>query len=235
VSDPWADPSTPTEPAYTGPPPTARPPGQPPFGPPGYGPPPYGPPPGYGPGYGPAYGPPPGYGMPPNGMQPYGAGPLGPPRPPSRPGQVVGAAVLAFVQGALVLIASLYVWFFASVAEMAIEENPTGAPTPAYQFADLGGTLAIIQLASVVLLVAGGILALVRRARTSWLVLVAAQAVQLVITVYWAVQLQDVLGRIEEIGSVLAVFSVFFAAFPLISLGLVLAGTGRRWFTGPQA
>jgi hypothetical protein len=139
------------------------------------------------------------------------------------------------VQGALVLIASMYVWFFASVAGVAIEENPTGAPTQAYQLADLGTTLTIVQIASVVLLVAGGILALTRRAQFSWLMLLAAQGVQLALTVYWAAQLQDILGRIEEIGSVLAVFALFFAAFPLISLGLVLFGAGRRWFTGPQA
>ncbi|WP_104525415.1 hypothetical protein [Blastococcus atacamensis] len=235
MSDPWADPSAPAEPGYTGPPPTARPPWPAPYGGPApYGVPPYGVPP-YGvPAYGvPAYGVPP-YGVPPYGMPPYGSVPFGPPRPPDRPGQVVGAAVLAFVQGALVLIASFYVWFFASVAAVAIDENPTGAPTQAYQLQDLGTTLTIVQVLSVVLLVVGGILALTRRVRTSWLVLVAAHAVQLLLTGYWAVRLQEILGRVEELGGVLAVFALFFAAFPLVALGLVLLGPGRRWFTAPQ-
>ncbi|RBY88982.1 hypothetical protein DQ244_14445 [Blastococcus sp. TBT05-19] len=167
-------------------------------------------------------------------MPPYGQLPFGPLRPPGRPGQVVGAAVLAFVQGALVLIASFYVWFFASIAGIAIEENPTGAPTQAYELAEMGTTLTIVQVLSVVLLVVGGILALTRRVRLSWLVLVGAHAVQLLLTVYWAVRLQEILGRVEELGGVLAVFALFFAAFPLVALGLALFGPGRRWFTAPQ-
>lgn len=225
--DPWSDPSSPTEqvPAYTGPPPTVPPP---------YG---YGVPGPYGPGvpsYG--YGPPP-YGYPGPYPAPYAPGPYGPGRH-RRPGQVVGAAVLSFVQALLVLIASLYVWFFASLAELAIEQTPTAAPAVFHQFAREGTTLAIVQILAVALLVAGGVLALNRRTRVAWLVLVGAHAVQLGLTAYWWAQLNDLLGPAaagEDVGGVLSALSLFFAAAPLVALGLVLFGGGRRWFTAPQA
>ena len=224
--DPWADPSSGTEeePAYAGPPPTVRPPY--PFPPvPGYGVPPYG------------YGPPPPYGYP----GPYGpAYPGGPfaPAPQRRPGQVVGAAVLAFVQSLLVLIASLYVWFFASLAELAIEQSPNAAPAPAYELAREGTVLALVQLLSVVLLVVAGILALSRRTRAAWLLLVGGHAVQVLLTVYWWAKLSDLLGPAagaDDVAGVLGALSLFFAAAPVIGLGLVLFGAGRRWFTAPQA
>ena len=41
-------------------------------------------------------------------------------RRPQRPGQAITGAVLAFVQAGLVLVASLYLWFFASVADAAV-------------------------------------------------------------------------------------------------------------------
>ncbi|WP_139206255.1 hypothetical protein [Blastococcus sp. DSM 46786] len=228
--DPWSDPATPTEPGpgYTGPPPTLPPPT--PYGAPPYGVPPYG----YGP---PPYGPSGPYGWSgPWGTAPFPGGPV-PPRAGRRPGQVVGAAVLSFVQAVLVLIASLYVWFFASLAQMAIEESPTAAPTQAYEFAREGGVLSIVQVVSVVLLVAAGILALSRRTRVAWLALLAAHGVQLVLTAYWWAQLTDLLGpaaATEDVGGVIAVFSLFFAAAPLVALGLVLFGGGRHWFTAPQ-
>ena len=103
-SSPWADPTTETQPGapYQGPPPTA---------------PQYGYPAPYGYGYpGPA--PYPGYGYP---------GPWAP-RRPQRPGQVITSAVLAFVQTALVLVASLYLWFFTSMIGFAIALRSAGQP-----------------------------------------------------------------------------------------------------------
>jgi hypothetical protein len=32
----------------------------------------------------------------------------------------------------------------------------------------------------------------------------------------------------------LAAVTIFFAAAPLVGLGMVLAGPGRRWFESPQ-
>jgi hypothetical protein len=151
---------------------------------------------------------------------------------------VVGAAVLTFVQSAIVLIASVYVWFFASVAGLAVDANPTSAPAVAHEFTRLGTTLSVVQVLSVALLVTGGVLALTRRSRVPLLVLVAAHGVQLVLSVYWAVRLDDLLGpaaAAEGVGGVLAAFALFFSALPLVALGLVMVGGGRRWFTAPQA
>lgn len=222
--EPWADPSTPTEPGapYAGPPATA-PPGA-AWAPPGYG------QPGYGPPAYPSYGyPPPGYGYP----APWPVAPRG----PRRPGQVIASAVLAFVQAAMVLIASLYVWFFASLATVAT----AGAPgsLDAEGLATEGTVLAAVQVVSVVLLVTAGVLALNRRSHTTWLLLVAAHAVQIVLSIYWLVRLlalaDDVPG--PDTDTVFAAFTLFFAAGPVVGLALVVLGAGRRWFAaeGPAA
>ncbi|WP_116452813.1 DUF6264 family protein [Blastococcus litoris] len=206
---PWADPSTPTEQGapYAGPPPTA----------PVYGAPP------------PAYGYPPPYAAPPWGA-PYGY--ATPPRRPQRPGQVITAAVLAFAQSVVVLIASVYVWFFASVADIAT----TGAdgvydPAAIDALATEGTVLAIVQLVSVVLLIGAGVWVLNSRRRAAALLLVTGLAVQVVLAAYWMVRLQSEIGGFDTDGSIIAV-SLFFAAAPLVGLGMLLIGPGRRWFDG---
>jgi hypothetical protein len=228
VDSPWADPDTPTEPGapYAGPPATAPSSGYPvpsPYGPPIHGYPPYGPP-GYGyPGYG--Y---PGYGYPPFG---YPAGPAVP-RAPRRPGQVVTAAVLTFVQSALVLVTSLYVYFFAALLEIASRDVPL--PGAASAFAGEGTVLAIVQVVSAVLLVVGGIRVLMSRTPIAWWLLVGALAVQVVLAAYWLVRLvefdRDLPGA-DEPGPFLAITFVY-AAMPLVALGMVLFGPGKRWFEG---
>ena len=214
--DPWADPATPTQPGapYAGPPPTA-----PPGWPPGYGAPPPGAP--YG-GWPPPW---PGWGWPP------------PPQRPRRPGQVVAAAVLAFVQAALVLFASLYVYMFASVAGLAAAEGGTGLPVGGQDLAREGRVLALLQVLSVIALVVGGILALSRASRGAWITLLAALGVQVLLALYWAVRLADLADAVPGSGGggVLIGFTLFFAAVPLTGLGLLVAGPGRRWFTdGPD-
>ncbi len=200
---PWADPSTPTEPGapYAGPPPTT-----------------------------PQYGAPPAYGYP----QPYGAIPWGvpygypPPRPPQRPGQVITAAVLAFAQALVVLIASLYVWFFASIIDVAGAE---GDYAPGTALATEATVLAAVQVVSVVLLIGAGIWALNSRRRPAGVLLAVALGVQVVLAAYWLVRLQSEFGGFEGDGTIVA-FSLFFAAGPLVGLGMVLIGPGRRWFDG---
>jgi hypothetical protein len=227
VSDPWSDPTKPVEP-YPGPPQTAPPQGwgppagqpqqpwgqqpwgqpQQPWGPPQWGPPQWGPGP-----YNPAWGRPP---------------------VPRTPAQVITAAVLAFVQAVVVLIASLYVWFFASIADIASSGRPdVYTSETARQLATEGTVLAVVQLFSVALLVVGGILALNRRTPTAYRLLAGAHVVQVVLALYWAGRLLDVLGDLpgaEGEGS-LAAFSLFFLVGPAVSLGLLLSGAARRWFT----
>ena len=215
MTDPWADPTTPTEPGapYAGPPPTA-PPGS-AWAPPGYAPPGYGPP-----GY-PAYGyPPPGYGYP---------WPVVP-RAPRRPGQVVASAVLAFVQSAVVIIASVYVWFFASVITVAT----AGAPESfdAEGLATEGTVLAAVQFVSAVLLIAAGVLALNRRSRSTWLLLVGAHALQIALAVYWLARLLSFADDLPgpDADGLLPSLTLFFAVGPIVGLVLVAVGAGRRWF-----
>lgn len=222
--DPWADPATPTQPGspYGGPPETApaQPYGQ--YPPAGYPPGPYGHPQPYG------------YQQPYPYAVPYGQPVPGMPARQSRPGQVITAAVLAFVQSALVLIASLYLWFFASVFDaLASESGQVFSGSEAAALASEGTALAVVQLVSAVLLIVAGVRALAARTRAAWLLLVGAYAVQLVLAGYWAVRL----GVLVDDGSgtgAFAAFTLLFVAAPLVSLGLLLVGAGRGWFGGPR-
>jgi hypothetical protein len=228
VSSPWADPSTPTEPGepYTGPPSGT------PYGPAGY--PGYGPP-GY-PGY-PGYGYPPvpygyGYAYPPG---PYAyPGPWWPPGPakPSRPGQVITAAVLAFVQSGVVLFASLYAWFIASVFDLAARDQ--SLPSSLRGFGSEVTAVVILQLVSVALLIGAGIRALTKRTPGAWWLLLAAHGAQLVFCLYWGFRLLHLFDAIPgpDPGGTFATFTLVFAAAPLVGIGLVGIGPGRRWFDG---
>jgi hypothetical protein len=153
---------------------------------------------------------------------------------------VIAGGVLAFVQAIVVLVASLYLWFFASVADLAASGAMRGGYSSAVvsSLATEGSTLAAVQLASVVLLVAGGVLALNRRTRAARLWLLAAHAVQVLLAVYWAARLLILLDDIpgDDPQAPFLVVAMFFATGPAVALGLLLTGPGRRWFDGtPRA
>ena len=211
-----------TDSTYSGPPATGGPYGPPPsYGPPSYAPPQYGPP---------QYGPPPQY----RGPAPWGPAPWGPARGPRRPGQVIAAAVLSFVQAGLVLFATLYLWLLVSLGRLAATtlHGPSGGGPMVAE----GTVLAVVQVISVLALLAAGGLTLSRRSRLAWLVVVVASLVQVVLAGYWATRLPAVLGNFDSgaSGSGVAVFSVLFAAAPLVALGLVLFRPGRSWFDGTR-
>jgi hypothetical protein len=215
----WSDPATPTEPGapYAGPPATDPPPA-PGYGFPGYGPPGYGPP-----GYGP-----PGYG-------PYGGYPAAWPAPPGgprRPGQVIAAAVLTFVQAGLVLLASFYVGILGAVASSIAEEDPTLSRTQSHALGTEAVVLAIVQGVSALVLVVGGVLALNSRRRPALVLLLAALGVQVALSIYWAVRIATVLDDApgNPTGPFLG-FAALFAAGPLVCLGLLVIGPGRAWFS----
>lgn len=224
-SSPWADPSTPTEPGapYTGPPPTVPAPSAQGLS---YGAYPYGPLPGY------AAIP---YGAVPSG--PYGGwgppppGSWSPPGRPRTPGPVIAAAVVAMVQAALVLVAAIYVYFFATLAGLA-SNSTTGLDGTFFsrEVATEGYRVALLQTLSSVLLVAGGVLALNRRSRRGWWTLLAALAVQLLLCGYWLLRLGGVLGDSFGSGGVVVSFVLVFAIGPIVALGLLLGGPARRWF-----
>jgi hypothetical protein len=176
-----------------------------------------------------------GYGLPYYAAWPPGPQPWAPAPRPQRPAPVVASAVLALVQAGLVLLASLYVWFFASVADL-VTTGVNGAYTSSTvrALATEGSALAVVQLASAVALVVGGVLALTRRTRGAWLALLAAHAVQVLLAAYWTVRLLVLAGDLPGSGPAgsLVAFTAFFAAGPAVGVGLLLAGAGRRWFDG---
>ncbi len=199
---PWSDPATETQPGapYAGPPPTT----------------PYRPAPGWtlpAP-YGTAW-PHPGWPQP---WPPAGAR-------PQRPGQVIAAAVLAFVQAAVVALATAYLQLLGTVFSMAAGEP--GFPADGAALAAEAGVLSLVQLVSVVLLVAAGVLALTRRRAVVRWALAAAFALQLALTAYWAARL---LGAFGSASGVLLFLVVCFAAGPAVALGLSVGQPARAWF-----
>jgi hypothetical protein len=216
--DPWADPATAIRDGdpYPGPPTTG------PAGPASW---PQAPawPHGSTPGYGAGYGWPPPY-------QGYPAWGWAPPPRSGRPGQVIAAAVLALVQAGLVLFASLYLYLIVSVVGF-VEDQAGVAPVGSAALVAEGRTLLVLQLASVVLLVVAGVLALNRRRRSAWWTLVAAHAVQVVLAVYWVVRFSALSDT--GAGQPLAAFALFFLAGPAVAVGLLVAGPARRWFDDP--
>jgi hypothetical protein len=157
-----------------------------------------------------------------------------PPRGPQRPGQVITSAVLAFVQAGVVLFASIYLWFIASFVDLAAQSDPSVSSSRVDSLTTEATVLAVVQLVSVVLLVVAGIRTLTVRTRTAWLLIVAAHAVQIVLAGYWAIRLTTLLDELPGAGpqGAMAAFTIVFAASPLVGLGMVLFGAGRRWFDG---
>lgn len=144
-----------------------------------------------------------------------------------RPGQVVGAAVLAFVQAAGVALATAYLKLLGTVFSMAADQP--GFPADGAALAAEAGVLAVVQLVSVVVLVAGGVLALSRRGALARWTVVAALAGQLVLAAYWAVRL---VGVFDSGSGVLLVLVLCFAAAPAVALGLMVGRPARGWFAG---
>jgi hypothetical protein len=159
-----------------------------------------------------------------------------PPRGPQRPGQVITSAVLAFVQAGVVLVASLYLWFFASIVDVAAQGAPgVYSSSRVDALATEATVLAVVQLISAVVLVVAGIRALSSRTGAAWLLTAGAHAVQIVLVVYWAVRLITLMNQAPGPDAPgFAAFTIFFAAAPVVGLGMVLAGPGRRWFDSPQ-
>jgi hypothetical protein len=94
-----------------------------------------------------------------------------------------------------------------------------------------GTVLAVVQVVSAVVLAGAGVWALNTRRQGAWRLLTAALAVQVLLAGYWAVRLMSEIGAFDSAGAILTL-SLFFAAGPLVGLGMLLVGPGRRWFGG---
>ena len=172
------------------------------------------------------------YGGQPYGTAPYGAPPYGAPgagqpgwgwtpypqRPtgPQRPGSVIAAAVLVFASALLVLVGTLYGMAFSALVDLAY--GPDSGLSP---------WLALVQLAQVGLLVVGGTQVLARDRR--WLLV--GCAVQLALSVYWAVVLTG-LASAAFSDSVL-VLPVVYGVLALVAAGLTFLPDARAWTARP--
>jgi hypothetical protein len=147
---------------------------------------------------------------------------------------VTGAAVLSFVQFGVVLLATLYLFLVALLAGSLSGLPSSQLPAEFSGLAVEGLVLAAVQLAADVLLLVAALRALGRRGSGTWRLLVAALAAHVVLAGYWFVRLLVLRGDVpgDAAGALtgLASYAVFFAAVPLVALGLVLFGSGRRWF-----
>lgn len=125
---------------------------------------------------------------------------------PDRPGVVLSAAALAFVQGAATAMTTIYMLM------VGILRDDSAAP------AVLG--LAVLQVIGLYLLVHGGIMLLHGRGRK---VLTSGNAVQLVLSCLWIATAVEFGGDIEVHDpaggqAVVTRFAVAFAVLPVISL-----------------
>lgn len=166
---------------------------------------PYTPPPQYG-GY-----PPPAYGQPSYGAPQYGA-PYGMPTGPQRPGAALAAAVLAYIQAGLVLICS-----FVVLAAGAAAAEPL--------------VIGIIQLVSVGLLVFGGVQLTGGSGR---MLMVIANAVQLVLVIYYLIRFAPVSDVLDLDGGGLFVIPLIFGVMPAIALGLTFTAAVTRFLVEKQ-
>jgi hypothetical protein len=138
--------------------------------------------------------------------------------------------VLAFVQAGVVAVASVYVFLLLSFARIATSEGGV-PPLGVDPLVSEGTVLGWLQLVSVVLLVAGGVLALGNRhRRPAWLVLGAAFIAQIVLALYWGVRLASLGGAPGDPLHGFAWFALLFAAMPVVGLALIVLGPGRQWF-----
>jgi hypothetical protein len=124
---------------------------------------------------------------------------------------------------------------FVAIADFAAGQP--GTPAELGALTTEGTVLAIVQLVSAALLIVAGIRALTRRTRTAWVLLLAGHGLQVILTGYWFIRLQGLASDVPgpDPGQVFSTFALLFAAAPLVGLGLVLAGPGRRWFETASA
>jgi hypothetical protein len=140
--------------------------------------------------------------------------------------------VLTFVQAAVTLVATFYVFVLASVAGVAAREPDSGVLGGLGGLATEGRIVSAVQLAGVVLLVVGGVLALSRRSLLAWRLLVAALVAQLALVVYWIVRIGTLtadLGSGDNPRTVFLVLGIAFAVLPATALVLACLAPSRQW------
>jgi hypothetical protein len=147
--------------------------------------------------------------------------------------------VLSYVQFGLVLIASLYLLVLAMITGALAGTPGANLPVGTSGLAVEALVLAAVQVAADVVLLVAAIRATGRRTRRTWRLFTGALLVHVVLAGYWIVRLivlrHRLPGDISGLLSSLTGWAVLFAGLPLVALGLVGVGPGRRWFTDDEA
>lgn len=155
-------------------------------------------------------------------QQPYGGMPPAPPEhaPPSRPGTIMAAAVLGYVQAGITLIPTILIIAGLGAAS---DVGETGEVV-------LGWLIMIAQLAGCVLLILGGVKLAGGTTRNIY---VAGAALELVICLYYLIRIVAAddagLEFAEDMKAMATIFPLFFAIMPVIGLSLALGGAGAQW------
>lgn len=196
--------------------------------------------PAYAPGYPPApgYVPPAGYpappvagygyppAQPPGYQQPYQQAPGYPPAPgypgygypvvpgpPAVPGNVRAAAVLAFVQGGLLILAGLITISFADNGS----DNDFGLRSIQLGSEDSLLIMGVLTLIAGGLLIAGG----VQLPRKKSVLLLVGSGISLVMSVWWLIT--------TDFDESVLIWALLLAAMPIISASLAAGQTARQW------
>ncbi|MGW5050160.1 hypothetical protein [Actinokineospora sp. NPDC004072] len=160
------------------------------------------------------------YQTPPGGMPPYGAMPAAPPEhaPLTRPGTIMTAAVLGYVQAGITLITSIML-----IAGLGAAADEGGSVA-------LGLLVVLAQIAGCVLLIFGGVKLTAGATRTPYLIGVV---LELVICLYYLISIlaTDDGGYefVADMKAAATVFPLFFAIMPAIGLAMALGGSGAQW------
>ncbi len=174
----------------------------------------------------PGYPGPGGHGAPYGYQSPYG---YAPPRGPERPGGATASAVLMFIQAAVVLISTLYVLIFASVAGTVSDVGRSGSNSLETEWTIIG----ILQLVSVGLLIFAGV-QLLSGNRNARLLSMLGCIAQLVFVVYWMVRISS-LPDFDADGSVLFVVPLMYAVLPVVALALAMGKPIADYITAKAA
>ncbi|HEY2298132.1 MAG TPA: hypothetical protein VGH43_10425 [Jatrophihabitans sp.] len=140
-------------------------------------------------------------------------------RPPDRPGTATTAAVLAFVAGGLLIVASLFLFAGASlINDLGDELNQSTGPATSELAID-----GVINLIASGLLIAGGVMVAGRKLRGRNL-LTTGSGIVVACSIYWLVRFDHSFG-----GTVF--YAVLFSALVVISVSMAFTTTSRAWLT----
>lgn len=165
--------------------------------------------------------------------QPYGypqpyAYPMpytGAPSGPQRPGLVVAAAVLGYVNAGLLILAGALLLFGASIANDIQRASGTGT--------DYGTEFALDGFANLVAagLLIGGAVMFVGRKSTGRILFTVGNAIVVAAAIYWVVRFHG--DHVDRAGYI--IYALLFGALAVLPLAFSFAGGVNGWLAGKGA